>query len=92
MDEQQVDVVGLQLAQALVDACRRLLLSCIRNPYFRHQKNVLPDNTALAYGISYTFLVKVSLRRVNQAITHIQRIAYAPFTFLRSYLEHSVAQ
>ena len=92
MDEQQVDVVGPQLAQALVDACRRLLLAGIRNPYFRHQENVLPGNPAFADGVSHAFLVEVSLRRVNQAITHVQRVADAPFTFLRGYLEHPVAQ
>ena len=92
MDKQQVNIVGLQLTQALVDACCRSLLACIRNPYFRNKKNILSGNPTLADGISHTFLVEVSLRRINQAITHVQRIADALFTFLRSYLEHSVTQ
>ena len=90
MDEQQVDVVGLQLAQALVDACRSLLLTCIGNPHFRHQEDVLPGNPALADGISYPFFVEICLRRVNQAITYVQCIAHAPLAFLRGDLEHTV--
>ena len=92
MDEQQVDVVGPELAQALVDACRRFLLAGIRNPYFRHQEDVLSGNPALADGVSHSLFVEVGLRRVNQAIAHAQGIADAPFAFLRGDLEHPVAQ
>jgi len=92
MDEQQVDVVGFQLAQALVDACRRLLLAGIRNPYFRHQENILPGDTALADGVPHAFFVEICLRRVNQAITYVQCIAHAALAFLRGDLEHPVAQ
>ena len=101
MDEQQVDVVGLQLAQALVDACRSLLLTCIGNPHFRHQEDVLPGNPALADCISYPFFVEICLRRVNHPVPGLKGIGHDTFRFIHGNLEdaetdgrhhHSVVQ
>ena len=77
MQEHQVDVVRLQLAQAFVDRGFRFLVAVVGNPYFRYKENLLAVYSAFADSIANTFLVVVSLRRVNHAITHAEGIAHA---------------
>ena len=80
MDKQQVDIVGLQLTQALINARRRLFLTRVGNPHFRHQKNILSGDTAFADRFSHTLFVEVSLGSVDQTVTDIQSVTYISFS------------
>ena len=92
MNEQQVDVVGLQLAQALVDALGGFFLAIVRNPDLRHEKQILAFHPTLAPRIAHAFLVLVGLCRVYQSIAHAQSICHATFTLVRANQKHAVAQ
>ena len=48
VQQHQVDIVGLQLPQALVNAGLGPLVAVVRNPDFRHQKDVFAVDAALA--------------------------------------------
>ena len=92
MNEQQVDVLSLQLAQALVDALGGLLLARIWDPHLRHDKQVFAPYAALAPGISHAFLVVVGLRRVDKPVAHMQGIGHAAFTLIGRDHKHAIAQ
>ena len=92
MDEQKVDIIGLQAAQALVDALGGFFFAGIRNPHFCHEEQVLTLQSTLAPGIAHALFVLISLCRIYQPITHTQRITYATFTLVRAHQKHSVAQ
>ena len=92
MDEQQVDILRLQLAQALVDALGSLFFTGIRYPYLRHEEQVFALDATLAPGIANALLILVGLRRVNQSIAHTQRITHTTLTLVRTYEKHAVAQ
>ena len=92
MDEQQVDIIGLQPAQAFVNTLGGFFFAGIRNPHFCHEEQVLALQSTLAPGIAHALFVLISLGCVYQAITHTQRIAYATFTLVRAHQKHSVAQ
>ena len=92
MDQQQVDVLRLQLAQALVDALVGFLLACVRDPHLRHEEQVFALDSTLAPSRAHTLLVLVSLRRIDEPVAHVQRIRHASFTLVRTYLKHAVAQ
>ena len=92
MNEQHVDVISLQLAQALIDALGCLFLTVVRNPDLCHEEQVFALQSALSPGITNALLILVGLCRINQAIAHTQSIAHATFTFVRAYQKHPVAQ
>ena len=92
MDEQQVDVVGLQLAQALVDALCSLLLSCIRDPHLRHEKDVLTLHSALRDGSAHALFVIVGLRRIDEPIAHFKCIRHTLLRLLRRHQKYAIAQ
>ena len=92
MDEQQVDVVSLQLAQAFVDAPGCFLLAGVANPHFRHQENVLAPDTALGNGGTHSLFVLIGLCRVNQPVAHFERIAYTALSLLWWHQKNTIAQ
>ena len=89
--QHQVDVIRLQLAQALVYGSLRLFIAVVGNPHFRDQKNLFAVDTAFLHGIAYTLFVVIGLRRVNHPITDFQGIAYAVFALGRRNLIDTVA-
>ena len=78
MDKQQVNVIGLQFAERLVDAGLRPLVSGIGNPYLGDDEQVIAGYAAFANGIAHTFLVEIGLRRVDHPIAHADGIHYTP--------------
>ena len=92
MDQQQVDVLRLQLTQALLDALIGFLLASVRNPHLRHEEQVFALDAALAPSIAHALFVSVSLSRIDEPVAHVQRIRHATFTLVRAHLKHAVAQ
>ena len=91
VQKHQVDIVGLQLAQALVDGCPGFFVAVIRNPYFRYEEDLLPADAAFADGIADTFFVVIGLCRVNHAVSDFQCIRYTTLAFGRRHLIDAVA-
>ena len=74
VDEQQVDVVGLQFAEGFVDGSLCLLIPGVGYPHLCHKKQFLARNAALLHRTAHAFLVVVSLRRVYHTVAHAQGI------------------
>ena len=77
VQQHQVDVVGLQAAQALVDGGFGLFVTVVGDPHFRHEENLSAVDAAAAHGVAHALFVMVSLRRVNHAVADAQRIRNA---------------
>ena len=92
VDEQQVDVVGLQFAQALVDAAGGALLAAVADPHLGGEEDVLAPDAALCDGLADAFFVEIGLYRVDEAVAHLQRVADATLRLLRRHLERTIAQ
>ena len=91
VQEHQVDVVRLQLTQALVDGSLCLFVAVVGNPYFRHKENFLATDAAFAHGITHALLVMVGLRRINHTIACTEGIRYTTFAFGGRYLIDAIA-
>ena len=76
VQEHQIDVVRLQLAQALINREFRFLVTIVGNPHFRDKKNLFAVDTAFSDCIAYTFFIVVGLCRVNHTIAYTKGIAY----------------
>ena len=83
VDEQQVDVVGLQFAKRFVDGGFCLLVSGIGNPDFGDDEQFIARHAAFANGIAHAFLVEIGLCRVDHPIAHADGIHYTPLAFRR---------
>ena len=90
VQQHEVEILGLHLAQALVNRSLGLFVTVVRKPYLRDEEQVFAPQAALLPGIAHTFLVLVSLCCVYHSIAHAQRIAYATFTLFGRHLKHSV--
>ena len=66
MDQHQVNIVCLQLAQGFLNRRFCLFISCIAYPYFSCDEQFITRNAALYNCVSYAFFVAVSLRRINR--------------------------
>ena len=74
VDQKQVDVVGLQLPEALVDGGGSLFLAVVADPDLRHKEYLLAGNAGLCDGIAHAFLVEVGLGRIDETVTDRQRV------------------
>ena len=92
VNEQQVDVVGLQFAQRFVNACLCPLVSGIGNPHLRHDEQFFAGYAAITDSVAYVLLVAVSLCRVNHPVAHADGIPHAPLALRRRYLINSITQ
>ena len=90
VDEQQVDVVGLQLAEGFVDRSLCLLIPGVGYPHLCHKKQFLARDATLLHRTAHALLVVVSLRRVYHPVAHAQGIRHAAFTLFRSYLIYTI--
>ena len=77
MQQHQVDIVGLQAAQALVDGGFGLFVAVVGDPDFRHEENISAVDAAAAHGVAHALFVMVSLRRVDHAVADAQGIRNA---------------
>ena len=82
MNEQQIDVIGIQFAQTFFNAGSRFCLTCMANPHLSNQEKLLTCDATLAPCTTNTLLIAIGLRRIYQAIAHFQRIAYAAFALI----------
>ena len=92
MDEQQVDIVGLQLAQALVDAAGGFLLAGVRYPYLCREEQFLAFQSAAFPGAAHALFVLIGLGGIYQPIANAQRIGHTALTLFGRDEEHPVAQ
>ena len=92
MDEQQVDILRLQLTQALVDTLGCLLFTGIGYPNFRHQEQILALQSTLAPSVTNAFLILIGLCRIYQSVAYAQSIRHATLTLIRAHEKHAVAQ
>ena len=90
VQKHQVDVVGLQAAQALVNGGFGLFVTIVGNPDFRHEENFPAVDAAAAHGVAYALLVVVSLRRVDHAVADAQDIRNATLALGGRYLVDAV--
>ena len=90
VDEQQVDVVSLELAQALVDRGLCLLIPGVGYPHLCHKEQFPARDAAFLHRTAHAFLVEVSLRRVYHPVAHAQGIRYAALTLPGSHLIHAI--
>ena len=72
MDQEQVDIIGLQFIQRLLDARPSFLVAGAGAVQLCGEKNVLPGQAALLNGLTHNILIVIHLGSVNQAIAQIQ--------------------
>ena len=72
--EQQIHIIGLQLAQRLVNGFRCFRFAGVGNPYFGGKKNLFTGYSALAYRIADLSLVEIDLCRVDGSVTDVQGV------------------
>ena len=70
MDEQQVDILRLQLAQALINALGSLFLTSIGYPDLCYKEQIFALDATFAPSIANALLILVGLCRINQAIAY----------------------
>lgn len=84
MQQHQVQVVGTELAQALVYRCLGLVVTIIRDPDLRHQEDILARYAAFGHGGAYAFLVMICLCGIYHAIARGKGIAHTTFALAGS--------
>lgn len=91
MDQHEVDIIRLQIAQGLVDAGPGLLVAGVGHPDLGGQEHFIPRKAALMQGAAHRRLVAVGLCGINGPIPHIQRIKNAAFALLARHLKDAIA-
>ena len=71
VQQHQVDVLCLEFLQTLVNRSLCPFVAVVRNPYFRHEEDVLAPDAALLPGTPHALLIAVSLCRVYHPIAHL---------------------
>ena len=92
MDEQQVDIIGSQLLERLLNRCLCLFVTGIGNPNLGGEKQLAAGNAAFLQGPAHRFLVAIGLGGINGAVSHLYGIQNAPFAFAVFYLIDPIAQ
>ena len=92
MNEQQIQIIGTQLAHGLCDGRLGLFIACIGDPDLGGQEKFLPGKSAFYQRRTDAFLVIVRLRRVDAAVAHLDGVQHTALGVLRRRLIHAVAQ
>ena len=92
MDQQQINVFALQFIQRFLNGSLCVFIPRICDPYFRCKKQFFARNAAFHDRVPHAFLVAISLRGVNAAISHLNGIQYTAHGFHRVYLINTVSQ
>ena len=90
MNEQEVNVVGAQLAQAFVNGGRGTLLTIVTHPHLGDNKQLVASNARLGNRIAHSLLVVVCLCRVDETITHRKGVTHTALGLLRWHLKHAI--
>lgn len=70
MDEQQVDIVGLQTSQRFFDALPGQFIASPGLTEFRRNKDILPAKAALGYSLADHGFIIIHVSRIDKAVTN----------------------
>ena len=90
--QQEVDVVGAESFQTLVDRSGRFALAGVADPHFGGEKQVLARHAAAANAFAHATFVAIGLRRVDEPVAHFNGIGHTAGRLLIVDLKHAVAQ
>ena len=92
VNQQQIDVVGVQLLQRTVDGGLCHLVSGVGDPHLGGQEQLVPRHAAFLDGGAHRLLVAVGLGGIDGAVAHRDGVQHAAFTFLAADLVDAVAK
>ena len=92
MDQQQINIIGLQLTQRFIDRCSSTFFPGIGDPYFGRDEQLFTRHAAFTDGITYLFFVEISLCCIDRTITDSNSIRDTTFALFGSYLINTVTQ
>ncbi|MPN27791.1 hypothetical protein SDC9_175225 [bioreactor metagenome] len=87
MQQQEVDVAGLQAVKHFVDCNCRNALAVVAGPEFGCDPDVLARDAALFHGLSHAALVLISMRGVDVPVTQLERCETSLF---RSFVSENL--
>ena len=92
VEEHQVDVVGLQFAQTLIDALHSLSVAIVGRPDLGNEENLITIHAAFLPCVAHGFLVEISLRSIYHPIAHAESIQHTTLTLIRFHLINTVSK
>ena len=92
VEQQQVDVVGLQLAQRILDRRARGALAEMLDPHLGGKEDIAAVDARGSDGRAHLLFVEIALRRIDMAIPYLERVAHAALALVLRHLVHAVAQ
>lgn len=78
MDQHQINVLRLELAQRGQQGCLCLFIAAVADPHFGRDKQLFTGYAAFSDCAARLFFVAVRLRRINQAIACVNGINREP--------------
>ena len=72
MDKEEVDVVGAQLLERILNGGLGLLIAGVGYPYLACDKNILASYAAVGNSLADGGLVLVGLGRIEETIAHVK--------------------
>ena len=81
MHQQQVNIVGLQFAQRLIDAPCGLFIAGVADPHLGGDEQLVARNAALLDGCAHTFFILVVLGCVDAAVANLDGVQYTALAF-----------
>lgn len=92
VDEQQVEIVGLQLAHRLFDGRLGLFITRVRDPHLGRQEKLLARKAALLQRRAHALFIVIGLRGVDAAVADADGVEHAALRVLGRRLVDAVAQ
>ena len=92
MDQHEIDVVGFQLLQRLIDGRFGFFAAGVGHPHFGCDEQFRSRHTALLQRTANRLLVPIGLGGINGPISHGNGVQHASLTFLTAHLKDAVAQ
>ena len=92
VEQHEVDVVGAERAQALVDRGGGPLVVHVGDPDLRGHEDLVAGHVALRDGGSHAGFVSVGLRGVDEAVARGERLGHAALGVLGRRLVHAEAE
>ena len=92
VQKHQIDVVGAELLEGLLDGIVDIALTVVGDPYPIDEEDIVAVDAELFDALADAFLIAVGLSGVDQTAAAIQSILDAVFCLIVSDLEGSVAE
>ena len=92
MDQEQVNIVGLELLQTFEDGGISLLFARISDPDLRHYEEFGARHATLGDGLTYTLFILIGLSRIDHPVAYTDGIQDTALSFLRIDLVYAIAQ